>query len=94
MALDANGEWDGYCACGKKEADGQRCFLGATHQNTINQPMPWAISSTVASAEASSPKLVQWSQRLISVVWDDGDGGEIIYPMDASYLSKRLPWQK
>lgn len=30
--------------------------------------------------------------RLISVVWDDGEG-EIIYPMDASYLRKRMPWE-
>lgn len=31
--------------------------------------------------------------RLISVVWSDGDGGEIIYPMDAAYLRKALPWE-
>jgi hypothetical protein len=24
-------EWDGICACGKAEADGKRCKLGATH---------------------------------------------------------------
>ena len=24
-------EWDGICACGKAEADGKRCRLGATH---------------------------------------------------------------
>jgi hypothetical protein len=41
MALDANGEWDGVCACGKKEADGVRCRLGATHQKP--KPMPWEI---------------------------------------------------
>ena len=29
MAIDANGEWDGICACGKKEADGVRCQFGA-----------------------------------------------------------------
>lgn len=31
--------------------------------------------------------------RLISVVWNDGDGGEIIYPMDAEYLRKAMPWE-
>lgn len=31
--------------------------------------------------------------RIISVVWSDGDGGEIIYPMDATYLRKGLPWE-
>lgn len=30
--------------------------------------------------------------RLISVVWEDGDG-EIIYPMDAEYLRKAMPWE-
>lgn len=24
-------EWDGICACGKAEADGKRCRIGATH---------------------------------------------------------------
>lgn len=32
--------------------------------------------------------------RLISVVWSDSkDGAEIIYPMDATYLRKGLPWE-
>ena len=39
MAIDANGEWDGICACGKKEADGVRCRFGATHEP--RKPMPW-----------------------------------------------------
>lgn len=30
---------------------------------------------------------------LISVVWSDGDGGPIIYPMNATYLRKALPWE-
>lgn len=30
---------------------------------------------------------------LISVVWSDGDGGEIIYPMNATYLRKAMPWE-
>lgn len=38
MAIDANGEWDGVCACGKRDSDGIRCHLGATHQ----PPYPWA----------------------------------------------------
>lgn len=32
--------------------------------------------------------------RLISVVWSDSDDGkEIIYPMDAPYLRKGMPWE-
>lgn len=34
----------------------------------------------------------------IRVVWDDGDGGMITYPMDATYLEdkppERMPWEK
>jgi hypothetical protein len=30
---------------------------------------------------------------LMAVVWDDGDGKEIIYPVDATYLRKAMPWE-
>jgi hypothetical protein len=39
VALDANGGWNGVCACGKKEADGVRCIYGATHKPYAR--MPW-----------------------------------------------------
>ena len=39
MALDANGEWDGICACGKAAMDGVRCKYGATHEP--RKQMPW-----------------------------------------------------
>jgi hypothetical protein len=64
MALDANGEYDGICACGKKEADGVRCFLGATHMPLNRQPykprlMPWEAQFIPARvAEPSLP----WTQ--------------------------------
>jgi hypothetical protein len=42
MAIDENGEFDGVCACGKKENnDGIRCRLGATHQAPPPRSMPW-----------------------------------------------------
>ena len=60
MALDANGEWDGICACGRTDMNGQRCFLGATHKPLPKQPTPWAIPSAVANvAEPSLP----WMQK-------------------------------
>ncbi len=70
MAVDADGNWDGVCACGKKEADGIRCFLGATHETLevsqakyweLNprlkpQPTPWAAPSIpVTVVEPSFP---------------------------------------
>jgi hypothetical protein len=58
--IDANGEWDGVCACGKKEADGIRCILGATHKPYKPQPMPWETQST-PMAPVAEPSL-PWMQ--------------------------------
>ncbi len=73
--IDANGDWDGICACGKKEADGITCALGATHETlevsqerywTANpqlrpqQPLPWEIPSIPATPPAAS---LPWTQN-------------------------------
>lgn len=55
MGLDTNGEWDGTCACGKKEADGVRCIYGATHEPYKSPPMPWELPSAV-----EPPKEFPW----------------------------------
>lgn len=76
MGTDANGDWDGVCACGKKELDGIECFLGATHQtlemaraadrerNPHLYPtppaFPWATSSDPATAPSPAP-LFPWT---------------------------------
>jgi hypothetical protein len=58
VGVDASGEWDGACACGRTDMDGQRCFLGATHKT--RQPTLWAMPSTVETvAEPSLP----WTQK-------------------------------
>ena len=31
---------------------------------------------------------------IMAIVWDDGDGGEIIYPLDAPYIRRAYPWEK
>lgn len=41
MGVDANGEWDGICTCGKVAMDGVRCKYGATHRLPESKPMPW-----------------------------------------------------
>lgn len=41
MALDANNEWTGVCACGKPALDSVRCRLGAAHEPLKPKPMPW-----------------------------------------------------
>ena len=39
----ANGDWDGVCACGKIQKDGIRCRLGATHRPPA-PPLPWTAA--------------------------------------------------
>jgi len=29
----------------------------------------------------------------MGIVWNDGDGGVINYPLDATYIEKRMPWE-
>lgn len=65
MAIDANGEWDGVCACGKREADGIRCFLGATHQRLHR--MPWESTSIPKTAAAPS---FPWTQDTVQFPWN------------------------
>jgi hypothetical protein len=55
----------------------------------------YAVGDTIFSGDCRG-KVVHVSTvvgRLISVVWDDGDG-EIVYPMDAPYLRPAMPWER
>jgi hypothetical protein len=57
MAVDIFGNWDGVCACGKKELDGIKCSLGATHLPKFRDrmtPGELAALSTPASVAAPS----------------------------------------
>lgn len=45
MGTDWLGEWDGTCACGKKEMDGLKCKYGATHQPLFR--LPWGVPQKV-----------------------------------------------
>lgn len=31
--------------------------------------------------------------RTFEIKWADGDGGAITYPLDATYIRKKLPWE-
>lgn len=46
MAVDIFGNWDGVCACGKKELDGITCRFGATHLTTFSDAKSLAQSTT------------------------------------------------
>lgn len=59
-------------------------------------PPSYAVDDIVYSG-SSRGKVVHVSTvvaPLISVVWDDGDGGAITYPTDATYLRKAMPWER
>lgn len=40
---------------------------------------------TVVSVDAETATM--------GVKWDDGDGGAIVYPTNATYLRKAMPWE-
>lgn len=58
MGHDANGEWDGVCVCGKREADGIKCRFGATHQ-PLNPFRTLSATASQAAPAASELWLTQ-----------------------------------
>lgn len=36
---------------------------------------------------------MDYANGTMGVVWSDGDGGEITYPLDADYLRSAFPWE-
>ncbi len=64
---------------------------------------PWCDTQTVQSAtyavgdpvysgrERGTVVTVDATKTTMAIMWDDGDGSAIVYPMDAGYLSK-FPW--
>jgi hypothetical protein len=55
-------------------------------------PPAYAVGDTVYS-DATAGTVVAVGADAISVVWSDGDGGAIVYPIDATYLRRKLPWE-
>lgn len=55
MGTDADGNWDGTCACGKKEKDGVMCRLGATHRG-----LPAATLLPWLQTPATEAKSLPW----------------------------------
>lgn len=52
----------------------------------------WTEGETVYSG-ASRGTVVSVDETTMGIVWDDGDGGVIVYPVDADYLRKKMPWE-
>jgi hypothetical protein len=55
----------------------------------------WQLGDKVYSGDRSRGEVVDLLPEydVILIKWDDGDGGSITYPADASYLRKALPWE-
>lgn len=63
--------------------------------SNTQEPQPYAVGDKVRHSEGHAGTITHVSTvvaRLVSVVWDNGKD-EIIYPMDADYLRKAMPWE-
>lgn len=55
---------------------------------------PYAVSDTIYSADVHGTVVsVDICEVSMGVVWSDGDGDTITYPIDATYLRKKYPWE-
>lgn len=56
----------------------------------------FSVGDVVYSGECRGTVVsVDATAGLISVEWSDSrDGGAIVYPMEADYLRKAMPWEK
>lgn len=61
-----------------------------SHASAHDTPT-YAVGDVIYSGDCRGV-VVTANAGLISVVWEDGEG-EIIYPIDASYLRKKMPWE-
>lgn len=54
----------------------------------------YAVGDVVCSGDCRGVVVaVDADKATMGVVWSDGDEYPITYPMDASYLRKRMPWE-
>jgi len=52
------------------------------------------LGSVVYSGDAKGTVVsVDAAAGTMGVIWSDGDGGAIIYPLDATYLRGPMPWE-
>lgn len=58
------------------------------------QPAPYAVGDSVRSGSSTGRVVsVDAEHGHVGVVWNDGDGGAITYPVEAEFLRKALPWE-
>lgn len=54
----------------------------------------YAVGDVVYSGDCRGTVVaVDADKATMGVVWSDGDEYPITYPMDASYLRKKMPWE-
>lgn len=54
----------------------------------------YAVGCGVYSGECRGTVVsVDEEHGQVGIVWSDGDGGVIIYPVEAKFLRKALPWE-
>ena len=58
------------------------------------EPAGYAVGDTVYSDACRGTVVsVDAAEATMGIVWSDGDGGAITYPIDATYLRKAMPWE-
>ena len=54
----------------------------------------YAVGDTVFSGDTAGRVVsVDTEHHLIAIVWSDGDGGAIRYPVEATFLRRAYPWE-
>lgn len=55
---------------------------------------PYAMGDKIRSGD-STGKIVSVDEASghIGVIWSDGDGGVIVYPLEVEFSTKVMPWE-
>jgi hypothetical protein len=77
----------------RESSDGRRTVLP---WSDASKPQRFAVGDTVVAEPYDTPGTVTAvGATTVNIVWSDGDGGAIVYPVEASFLKpvRKLPWQ-
>lgn len=79
----------------RQSGDGRSTVFPWSDASTpLSGQSAYAVGDVVYSGQSrGSVVSLDAEHATISVVWEDGDGGAIIYPTDATYLRRKYPWE-